>query len=127
MSISKDSIASESEMTYVRYLVYVCSIEHIFFLYMVLKCPQKPQGFLGTEQRGVGVEWWVDGGGGGGGMNSSTARSDPKTEETVSRRQNNSVKEVGTPPVPSNLCTSLIAASTAVRRKSLEDKCPKQQ
>ena len=58
---------------------------------------------------------WI--GGGGEGMNSSTARSDPKTEETVSRRQNNSVKEVGTPSVPSDLCTSLTAVSTAVRSR----------
>ena len=37
-----------------------------------------------------------------------------KTEETVSHRQNNDVKEVGTPPVPSNLCTPQLALSTAV-------------
>ena len=38
-----------------------------------------------------------------------------KTEETVSHRQNNKyVKEVETPTVPSNLCTSLIAVSAAV-------------
>ena len=58
-------------------------------------------------------------GGGGGGrveMNSSSTRLRPaKTEETVSLRQNNDVKYVGTPPMPSNLCTSLIAVSTAVR------------
>ena len=40
-----------------------------------------------------------------------------KTEETVSRRQNNTVKEVGTSPVRSSLCTSLIAISTAERSK----------
>ena len=46
-----------------------------------------------------------------------------KTKETVSHRQNNTVKEVGTPPVPSNLCTPLIAVSTAVR--NTDTKCPK--
>ena len=40
-----------------------------------------------------------------------------KTEETVSHRQNNDVKDVGTPPVQSSLCTSLTAVSTAVRNK----------
>ena len=40
-----------------------------------------------------------------------------KTAETVSHRQNNSVQEVGTPPVPSSLCTSLTAVSTAVRSR----------
>ena len=35
-----------------------------------------------------------------------------KTEETASHRQNNSVKEVGTPSVRSNLCTPLIVVST---------------
>ena len=40
-----------------------------------------------------------------------------KTEETVRHRQNNSViKEVGTPPVRSNLCTPQLALSTAVRK-----------
>ena len=39
-----------------------------------------------------------------------------KTEETVSHRQNKNVKEVGTPPVRINLCTPLIAVSTAVRK-----------
>ena len=38
-----------------------------------------------------------------------------KTEETVSHLQNNSVKEVGTPPVPSGSCTSLTAVSTAAQ------------
>ena len=38
-----------------------------------------------------------------------------KTEETVSHHQNNNVKEVGTPPVPSNLCTPLTAVSTGAR------------
>ena len=46
-----------------------------------------------------------------------------KTKETVSHRQNNTIKEVGTPPVPSNLCTPLIAVSTAVR--NTDAKCPK--
>ena len=40
-----------------------------------------------------------------------------KTEETVSHRQNSNVKDVGTPPVRSNLCTSVFAVSTAVRNK----------
>ena len=40
-----------------------------------------------------------------------------KTEETVSHRQNNNDKEVGTPPVGSNLCTSLIAVSKVARNK----------
>ena len=45
-------------------------------------------------------------------MNSSFKRSDPqKTEETVSHRQNNTIKEVGTQPVRSNLCASLICVS----------------
>ena len=38
-----------------------------------------------------------------------------KTEETVSHHRNNSVKEVGTPPVRSNMCAWLIAVSTAAR------------
>ena len=40
-----------------------------------------------------------------------------KTEETVSHDQNNNDKEVGPLPVRSNLCTPLIAVSTAVREK----------
>ena len=40
-----------------------------------------------------------------------------KTELTISHHQNNKVKEVGTPPVQSNLCASLIAVSTAVWSK----------
>ena len=40
-----------------------------------------------------------------------------KTEETVIHRQNNKLKEVGTPPVRSNLCTPLTAVSTAMRSK----------
>ena len=40
-----------------------------------------------------------------------------KTEETVSHRQNDNVKEVGTPPVQCNLCTPLIALSTVERNK----------
>ena len=40
-----------------------------------------------------------------------------QTEETVSCRQNTNVKEVGTPPVRSNLFTSLTAVSTAVRSR----------
>ena len=38
----------------------------------------------------------------------------PAHEETVSHRHN-SVKEVGTPPVGSNLCTPELALSTAAR------------
>ena len=51
--------------------------------------------------------------------NSSSAHSRrlAKTEETISHRQNNDVKKVRTPPVPSSSCTSLIAVSTAVRSK----------
>ena len=40
-----------------------------------------------------------------------------QTQETVSCRQNSNVKEVGTQPVRSNLCTSLTAVLTAVRNK----------
>ena len=45
------------------------------------------------------------------------AQSDPlKTEEAVDhRRNNNNAKAVVTSPVRSNLCTPLIAVSTAVR------------
>ena len=43
-----------------------------------------------------------------------------KTEETVSHDQNNNDKEVGTPPVPSNLGTPLTAVSTAVRNKLIQ-------
>ena len=41
-------------------------------------------------------------------MNSSSLRFGPQREKikkTASHRQNNKVKEVGTPPVPSNLCS----------------------
>ena len=49
-------------------------------------------------------------------MSGWSARSDPqKTEEAMDHRQNNNcVKAVGTSPVRSNLCTPLIAVSTAV-------------
>ena len=40
-----------------------------------------------------------------------------KIKETVSHHQNNSVKEVGTPSEPSNLCTPLTAISTAALNK----------
>ena len=40
-----------------------------------------------------------------------------QTEETVSHRQNNDVKEVGTPPAPSDTSTSLTVVSTAVLSK----------
>ena len=50
-----------------------------------------------------------------------------KIEETVSRHQNISVKEVGTPPVRSNLCTPLIAVRTAVRSKVTKTMSKKQQ
>ena len=43
-----------------------------------------------------------------------------KTEETVSRYQNNSVQEVGTPPVPNNLSTPQLALSTVIRNKVTE-------
>ena len=62
--------------------------------------PQKSHGLLGTGERGVVP------------MISSSQRSDPQTEEAVSRRQNNKVEDVGTPPVTCNSCTSLIAVST---------------
>ena len=39
----------------------------------------------------------------------------PAQEETVSHRHNNNVKEVGTLPVRSNLCTPELALSTAAR------------
>ena len=42
---------------------------------------------------------------------SLSTRSDPQ------RPRNNNVKEVGTPPAQSNLCTLLIAVSTAVQSK----------
>ena len=49
-----------------------------------------------------------------------------KIEETVSHRHINKVKEVGTPPVPSNLCTPLTAVSTTVRIKvTKEQLCSK--
>ena len=45
-----------------------------------------------------------------------------KTEETVSsQRQNNTVKEVGTPPVQSTLCASLIAVSTSCAEQGHKD------
>ena len=55
-------------------------------------------------------------------MNSSSARSDPQRPKrpSCSHRQNNTVKEVWTPPVPSNLCTSLMAVSPAVRNSHKE-------
>ena len=40
-----------------------------------------------------------------------------KTKETVSHRQNDNVKAVGTPPVRSNFCSPLIAVLTAVQNK----------
>ena len=40
-----------------------------------------------------------------------------KTAETVSHRQNSNVKEVGTPPVLSNLCAPRLALSTVVRNR----------
>ena len=39
-------------------------------------------------------------------VNGSSELRPAKTEETVSHRQSNDVKEVGTSPVQSNLCTS---------------------
>ena len=65
---------------------------------------------------------------GGGGRHEQlvSALRPVKTEETVSHRQNNKVKEVGTPPAPSNLCASLIAVSTAVRSKVTKTMSEKQ-
>ena len=40
-----------------------------------------------------------------------------KTEETVSHRQKNNVKEAGTPASANKLCTPLTAVPTAVRNK----------
>ena len=58
----------------------------------------------------------MDGEVGGGRVSDSSARSDPqKSEEAVDHRQNNYVKAARTSPERSNLCTSLIAVSTAVR------------
>ena len=67
--------------------------------------------------------------GGGGGISEQLvpALRPVKTEETVSQRQNNSVKEVGTPPVQSSLCTALTAVSTAVRNKLTETVSGKRQ
>ena len=60
---------------------------------------------MGTE-----VEWGGGGGGGEGRDESLVEALRPaKTEETVSHRQNNSVKEVGTPPARNNVHTSPIA------------------
>ena len=55
--------------------------------------------------------------------NLSPALRPAKTEETVSHRQNNSVKEFGTPPVRSYLCTPLIALSATARKSRRQ--CPK--
>ena len=69
------------------------------------------------------MEAGVEGGGAGAGGGVNTygylvhALRPVNTEETVSHRQNSNVKEVGTPPMRSNLCTSLITVSTAVRNK----------
>ena len=59
-------------------------------------------------------------------MSSSSAHRPAKTEETVSHRQNSSVKEVGTPPVRSNLCTLLTAVLTTVRNKVTKTMSEKQ-
>ena len=48
-------------------------------------------------------------------------RGEGGVEETVSHRQNIDVKEVGTPPVPSNLRISLTAVSTSCAEQSHED------
>jgi len=50
-------------------------------------------------------------------VNGSSELRPAKTEETTSHHQNINVKEVGTSSVPSNLCTSLTAVSTAVQSK----------
>ena len=44
-----------------------------------------------------------------------------KTAETVSHRQNNSVQEVGTPPVPSNLCYSSTCSFNSCAEQSHKD------
>ena len=49
-----------------------------------------------------------------------------KTEETVSHDQSNNDKEVRPIPVRSNLCTPLIAVSTAVREKVIKTESEKQ-
>ena len=61
-------------------------------------------------------------------MNSSSQRSDPYRPKRppCSHRQNNNVKEVGTPPVRSKLCTPLIAVSTAVRNNVVKTVSEKQ-
>ena len=60
------------------------------------------------------MRWFVrDGEGGGGRVSGSSARSDPQMTEGL--RRNNNAKAVVTSPVRSNLCTPLIAVSTAVR------------
>ena len=59
------------------------------------------------------------GGGGGGGIEYLWVQVlwPTKTKETISHFQNNNVKEAGSPPVWSNMCTSLIAVSSAVLNK----------
>ena len=57
-----------------------------------------------------GGGWWV------GGTN-EWFFSELRPEENDSHRQHNSVKEVGTSPLPSNLCTSLISVSAAVQSR----------
>ena len=59
------------------------------------------KAYYGRGKRGRGEDM----------MNSSSTRSDPQ------RPRNNNVKEVGTPSAQSNLCTLLIAVSTAVQSK----------
>ena len=41
-----------------------------------------------------------------------------KTEETINHRQNNNVKEMRIPPVPSNLFTSLTAVAVLIAERS---------
>ena len=54
-------------------------------------------------------------------MNSLPLRGGGGVEETVSHRQNDDVKEVGTPPVRSNLRTPLTAVSTSCAEQSHGD------
>ena len=72
--------------------------------------PQKPEAYQGRGKEegewGWGTYEKLD----------QTLRP-AKTQDIVSRRQNNTVKEVGTPPVRINLRASLIAVSTAVLSK----------
>ena len=92
----------------------------LVLFYMVLFVHRIPEVLSRTGKRG-----W----GGGRGEEPGSARrhwiacspkrSDPQRpkSETASHRQNNHVKEVGTPPVRSDSCSSQIGVSAAVRSK----------